>query len=84
MFKRGIALAIVLMTSYCQAQTIIIKAGKLLDVESGRLLANQYITVQDKKIQSISSHTPTVAEAKFIDLSALTVLLVSLIVTPIW
>jgi imidazolonepropionase-like amidohydrolase len=51
-----------------------IRAGKLLDVESGRLLANQIILVRDGKIQAVGENIPIPAGASVIDLSKMTVL----------
>jgi len=51
-----------------------IRAGKFLDVESGRLLANQIILVRDGKIQAVGENLPVPAGASVIDLSKMTVL----------
>jgi imidazolonepropionase-like amidohydrolase len=51
-----------------------IRAGKLLDVESGHLLANQIILVRDAKIQAVGENLPIPAGASVIDLSKMTVL----------
>jgi imidazolonepropionase-like amidohydrolase len=51
-----------------------IRAGKLLDVESGRLLANQIILVRDGKIQTVGGNLPIPTGAGVIDLSKMTVL----------
>jgi imidazolonepropionase-like amidohydrolase len=51
-----------------------IRAGKLLDVESGRILANQIILVRDGKIQSVGENLPIPAGAGVVDLSKMTVL----------
>jgi imidazolonepropionase-like amidohydrolase len=52
----------------------VIRAGKLLDVESGRLLANQIILVRDGKIQAVGENLSIPAGASVIDLSKMTVL----------
>jgi imidazolonepropionase-like amidohydrolase len=63
-----------------QAQTnpaprlVAIKAGKLLDPETGRTAANQIILVEGKKIKEIGGNVDIPAEAKVIDLSNATVL----------
>jgi imidazolonepropionase-like amidohydrolase len=51
-----------------------IRAGKLLDVESGRLLANQIILVREAKIQAVGENLPIPAGVSVIDLSKMTVL----------
>jgi imidazolonepropionase-like amidohydrolase len=51
-----------------------IRAGKLLDVESGRLLANQIILVRDGKIEAVGDNLRVPAGASVIDLSKMTVL----------
>ena len=51
-----------------------IKAGKLLDVESGRLLANQTITIKNGRIEGIGEHLAVPPGATIIDLSKFTVL----------
>ncbi len=52
----------------------VIRAGKLLDVEAGHLLANQIIFVRDGKIQAVGENLPIPAGAVVIDLSKMTVL----------
>ena len=58
------------------AATTYIKAGRLLDVESGRLLADQAIVIEDARITAIgpAASTPVPAGATVHDLSAKTVL----------
>ena len=51
-----------------------IRAGKLLDVESGHLLANQIILVRDAKIQAVGENLPIPPGASVIDLSKMTML----------
>lgn len=51
-----------------------IRAGKLVDVEAGRLLTNQVILVRDGKIQAVGENLPIPAGASVIDLSKMTVL----------
>jgi imidazolonepropionase-like amidohydrolase len=51
-----------------------IRTGKLLDVESGRLLANQIILVRDGKIEAVGDNLRVLAGASVIDLSKMTVL----------
>lgn len=56
--------------------TVAIKAGRLLDVETGKVLRDQLIVVQGERIIAITpiAGTPVPASAKLIDLSKSTVL----------
>ena len=56
------------------AQISVIRAGKLLDVDSGRLLTNQMILIRGGKIEDIGDHLTVPAGATLIDLSKFTVL----------
>jgi imidazolonepropionase-like amidohydrolase len=51
-----------------------IRAGRFLDVESGRTLLNQVILVADGRIQAVGSSITVPEDAKVIDLSGMTVL----------
>jgi imidazolonepropionase-like amidohydrolase len=51
-----------------------IRAGRLLDPEAGRMLANQVILVQDGRITQVGSDVTVPAAAQVIDLSRMTVL----------
>jgi imidazolonepropionase-like amidohydrolase len=51
-----------------------VRAGRLLDVRTGKTLANQIIIIQDDKIASVGSGTQIPAGAQVIDLSSATVL----------
>jgi imidazolonepropionase-like amidohydrolase len=55
-------------------QIVAIKAGKLLDPETGKTTANQIILVEGKRIKEIGANVAIPAEAKIIDLSKATVL----------
>src|SRR5882724_910650 len=54
--------------------TIAIRAGRLLDVESGRMLTDQVILVRDGRIQAVGPNLKTPDDASLIDLSKQTVL----------
>jgi imidazolonepropionase-like amidohydrolase len=56
------------------SQLIAIKAGKVVDPETGKTAANQVILVEGKKIKEIGSNVTIPADAKIIDLSKATVL----------
>ena len=51
-----------------------IKAGKLIDVDAGRVLSNQVILIRGGKIEAIGEHLTIPAGATHIDLSKFTVL----------
>src|SRR3984957_2420822 len=51
-----------------------IRAGKFIDVESGRVLSNQIILIRGTKIESVGANAAIPAGAKVIDLSNMTVL----------
>jgi imidazolonepropionase-like amidohydrolase len=51
-----------------------IRAGKLVDVETGRLLTNQIVLVRGGKIEAVGENLAIPAEATVIDLSKMTVL----------
>jgi len=56
------------------SKTVIVRAGHLLDVRTGKTLANQIIVIQGDKIASISSDAQIPAGAQMVDLSNATVL----------
>ena len=58
------------------AKTVVIRAGHLLDVKTGKTLANQVILIQGDKIVSVGSDTqaPAGAQMQVIDLPNATVL----------
>ncbi len=56
------------------SQIVAIKAGRLLDPETGRTTANQIILVEGSRIKEIGGNVSIPAEAKIIDLSKATVL----------
>ena len=56
------------------SRIVAIKAGKLLDPETGKTTANQIILVEGNKIKEIGGNVSIPAEARIIDLSKATVL----------
>ena len=56
------------------SQIVAIKAGKLLDPETGKTTVNQIILVEGNRIKEIGANVTIPAEAKVIDLSKATVL----------
>jgi imidazolonepropionase-like amidohydrolase len=60
--------------SFAQNKITVIKAGKLIDTENGKVLTNQIIIIDSDTIQSIGSNLAIPANATVIDLSKATVL----------
>ena len=56
------------------AKTVVIRAGHLLDVKTGKTLTNQVIVIQGDKIASVAPDTQVPAGALVVDLSNATVL----------
>jgi imidazolonepropionase-like amidohydrolase len=56
------------------APLTVIRAGRLVDVEAGRLLLNQIIVIRGSKIESVGANSAIPEGAKVIDLSKMTVL----------
>jgi imidazolonepropionase-like amidohydrolase len=76
-FKSIITLMVLFFALNCSAQTDsvkVIKAGRLIDVEHGKVLINQLILVDHDTIKAIGSNISIPAGAKIIDLSNATVL----------
>jgi imidazolonepropionase-like amidohydrolase len=56
------------------AQVLVVKAGRLVDPDSGTVLADQTIVIRDHKIAEVGKGLTTPPGAKVIDLSSMTVL----------
>ena len=56
------------------APVTVIKAGRLIDPETGTITAQQMILIEGEKISKVGANLPIPAGAKLIDLSQLTVL----------
>lgn len=67
-----------LLVSFCYAQqkptTIVVKAGRLIDVSAGRVLENQMIVIRGDKVVSVGSADAPTSSDVFIDLSNATVM----------
>lgn len=75
--KLCLALFLFLIINAVQAQTgivKIIKAGKLIDTESGKVLTNQLILIENDTIKAVGANLPIPKDATVIDLSNATVL----------
>ena len=67
-----VAITMLFACSFLQAETdslIVIKAGKLIDVGSGKVLDNQIILVENDRIKSVSADLEIPGAATVIDLS---------------
>jgi len=60
--------------SLAVAQVTVIRAGRLIDPDSGTVLVNQQILIVKDKIQAVGSELALPADTKVIDLSKMTVL----------
>ncbi|MDQ6800665.1 MAG: amidohydrolase family protein [Acidobacteriota bacterium] len=67
-------LCLLCITTLAQAQTTAIKAGRLIDPETGTAAANQVILIEGERIKAIGADLPIPPGAAVIDLSKLTVL----------
>jgi len=67
------AVALVL-SSLAVAQVTVVRAGRLIDPDSGTVLSNQIILIKDGKIQAVGGALSLPADAKVIDLLDKTVL----------
>ena len=62
------------LCSLTAAQVTVIKAGRLIDPDSGTVLSNAVIFIRDQKIESVGQGLAIPAGARVIDLSKMTVL----------
>ncbi len=70
-----LACIVTALASPAQAETVIVRAGKMLDVERGQYLADRAIRIEDGRIVSITPFTSNSRSGdRFIDWSAYTVL----------
>jgi imidazolonepropionase-like amidohydrolase len=75
-FLRAVLLifSFALVSQAQQSPVTVIRAGKLIDVDAGRVLWNQMIVIRDGKIESIGENVAVPEGASVIDLSKMTVL----------
>ena len=65
---------LLLCAAAASAQVTVVKAGRLVDPDSGTVLTDQTIVIRDHKIAEVGKGLGTPAGAKVIDLSSMTVL----------
>ncbi|MBY6014777.1 amidohydrolase family protein [Qipengyuania gaetbuli] len=71
---RCAAAAIALCAAPAVAETVVVTADRMLDVETGRFVENPVVTVVDGKVASVGSGSAIPADAKRIDLAGHTLL----------
>jgi len=74
LFLGSVSGVVLAQESAAQSTVSVIKAGKLLDVDSGRVLSNQTIVIKNGKIEAIGDQPSVPPGATVIDLSKFTVL----------
>jgi imidazolonepropionase-like amidohydrolase len=62
------------VTTAVSAQVTVIRAGKLIDPESGTVLRDQIILIRDSKIEKVGRDVTIPANATVVDLTSMTVL----------
>lgn len=72
--KTTLALVLGLFCAAAPAQVTVVKAGKLVDPDSGSVLTDQNIVIRDGKVEALGKGVAVPAGAKVIDLSQMTVL----------
>jgi imidazolonepropionase-like amidohydrolase len=71
----ALACAVAALASAAQADTVIVRAGKVLDVERGQYLADRAIRIEDGRIVSVTPFTSSSRSGgRFVDWSAYAVL----------
>ena len=58
-----------MLASVASAQVTAIRAGRLVDPESGTISTNRVILVANGKFSAVGSNVPTPSDAEVIDLS---------------
>jgi imidazolonepropionase-like amidohydrolase len=66
--------AIFILTTLAHAQVTVIRAGRLIDPDSGAVLTDQVILIRDSKIEKVGKGIDVPANATVVDLSKMTVL----------
>jgi imidazolonepropionase-like amidohydrolase len=72
--KYFLFLMVALFACAASAQVTVIKAGRLVDVDQGTVLADQVIVIRQNKFEAIGKNLPIPQGANVIDLSRMTVL----------
>lgn len=70
----AILLCVLASNAFAQAKITVVKAGRLIDTASGRVLENQTIIVEGETIKAVGANLAVPAGAAVIDLSRMTVM----------
>jgi imidazolonepropionase-like amidohydrolase len=69
------ALALCLSATLASAETVLVRAGRLVDVVAGRVLSDQLVRIEDGRIAGVSAFpAQSPSDARIVDWSAYTVL----------
>jgi len=71
---RAAGLGLALLAATAEAEVTVVRAGRLVDPETGSVAQGQVIVVEDGKIKSVGANLPAPAGAVVVDLSDATVL----------
>lgn len=71
--KAMVVVVALMLVQSAVAQVTVVRAGRLIDPDSGTVLSNQTILIKDGKIQAVGRELALPADAKVIDLSDKTV-----------
>jgi imidazolonepropionase-like amidohydrolase len=71
---RQILPLLALLPAAAHAETLYVRAGRLVDPEAGRVLTAQVLKVEDGRVVSVQADRPLPAGAKVVDWSGFTVL----------
>ena len=74
MVRRLLALTALLIGTNAQADTLYVRAGRLVDTEHGIVLTDRLIRIEDGRVAAVTPFAPPPANAKLVDWSAYTVL----------
>jgi imidazolonepropionase-like amidohydrolase len=68
-----LALGLALAANGVAADTVVVRAGHLVDVDAGKILADQAVTIVDGKVTQVAAWTAPPKDVRFVDWSAYTV-----------
>jgi imidazolonepropionase-like amidohydrolase len=72
--KNIVLVLVAALVQLAAAQVTVVRAGRLIDPDSGTVLTNQVILIKDGKVQAVGKELALPADARVIDLSGKTVL----------
>ncbi len=74
MVRRLLALTALLIGTSAQADTLYVRAGRLVDTEHGIVLSDRLIRIENGRVVAVTAFSPPPAGAKLVDWSSYTVL----------